>query len=127
MLTATHWHFEGDEPVVVTRIPPLPAALVEPVNSLCHELANGRQAMEDFLEAWRDHKRRKNPDQALTGSHCEIHVAGHVVHLAPLREGQWRDASEAWLPLVAVEEMFAAYAASEFGGSAVPVHVRQSG
>jgi hypothetical protein len=127
MLTATHWHFDGDDLVVVTRIPPLPAALLEPVNSLCHELAGGRQGMEDFLEAWRDHKRRKHPDPALIGRHCEIHIAGHVVHVAPLRKGQWRSASEAWIPLVAVEEMFAAYAAWAFGGRAVPVPARQGG
>ncbi len=128
MLTATHWHFSGHRVIRVWRIPPLPSALVEPINSLRGELTSSRQGMEDFLEAWRDHKRRKDPDAALIGRHCEIHVTGAVVRVSPRRKRQWRDASEAWIPVVAVEEMFAAYAAWAFGGSlAARVEARQGG
>ena len=128
MTLTTCWHFHGHDPVVVSRVPALPRSLIQPVNSLFAELTATRQGMEDFLETWRDHKRKREPRQLLVGSHCAIRIAGQVARVYPLRGERWRDASEAWLPLVSVEEMFAAYAAWAFGGASAPrVGARQGG
>lgn len=84
---------------------------------LLAELTNTRQGMEDFLEVWREHKYRDDPEEALDGNHCEIHVVGDRVHLYALYDEQWGDLEDVWIPLAEVEDMFAAYAAWAFGGS----------
>ena len=111
------WHFDGDDLIVVSRTPPLPSALAEPINSLRDELGNTRQVMEDFLEVWREHKYRNDPEDALVGDQCSVHFVGDRVHLYPLYDEQWGDLEDAWIPLADVEEMFAAYAAWAFGGA----------
>jgi len=73
--------------------------------------------MEDFLEVWREHRYKNDPEDALVGDECEIRIVGDQVHLYPLEDEQWGDIEDVWIPLADVEEMFAAYAAWAFGGS----------
>lgn len=113
----SRWIFFGKGLVHVHREPPLPGPVFMAVQSLVGELEGSRAAMEDFLEVWREHKYKNDPDDALVGDHCEIHIVGDRVHLYPLYDEQWGDVEDVWIPLADVEEMFREYAAWAFGGS----------
>ena len=113
----SRWIFSGDGLVHVHREPPLPEPTFVAVQSLVAELEGSRAAMEDFLEVWREYKYKNNPEDALVGNHCEIHIVGDQVHLYPLYDDEWGDIEDVWIPLDEVEEMFREYGAWAFGGS----------